>query len=80
MFSHIQRKLFDFILAYNYYLIYYYSRKFSMWEVLRDEEFSPLKNSDDSNENSPTTCRNDLFAQHKRWLVKLGYIFEDSNK
>lgn len=47
--------------------------------MLRQEEFSPLKNSDDAKNETPTTCRQDLYAQHSRWLLNAGATLDDSD-
>lgn len=52
--------------------VFPFSTNFAIWEVLREEEFSPLKNGDDCKKETPTTCRNDLYAQHVRWLKQAG--------
>lgn len=51
-------------------------RNFAIWEVLREDDFSPLKNGDDAAKETPTTCRNDLYNQHVKWLVKAGATFQ----
>ena len=56
-------------------MFFFYCRNFAIWEVLREEEFSPLKNGEDAKKETPTTCRNDLSAQHQRWLIKAGATF-----
>lgn len=51
---------------------------FAVWEVQREEEFSPLKNSNAATTDNPTTCRNDLMEQHYRWLQAAGCHLEPS--
>lgn len=53
---------------------------FAIWEVLREEEFSPLKNGDDAKKETPTTCRNDLSTQHLKWLINAGATFQADKK
>lgn len=38
-----------------------------MFEVVRHDEFSPLKNA--TGVDSPTTVKNSLLAQHSRWAM-----------
>jgi UDP-N-acetylglucosamine pyrophosphorylase len=40
--------------------------------MVRSEEFSPLKNSPDSQVDSPNTCRVDLSNLHKIWIEIAG--------
>lgn len=46
--------------------------KLSAIEIKRCEEFSPLKNSNESKVDSPDTCRNDLSNLHKSWVTNAG--------
>ncbi|XP_028910234.1 UDP-N-acetylhexosamine pyrophosphorylase-like protein 1 isoform X2 [Ornithorhynchus anatinus] len=48
---------------------------FVAFEVLREEEFSPLKNADPADKDSPTTARRALLCQHYRWAVGAGARF-----
>lgn len=41
-------------------------------EVLRPEEFSPLKNAPNTGSDDPQTSRRDLLQLHKSWLEKAG--------
>lgn len=52
--------------------VFSFAKNFLIWEVPRDMEFSPLKNSDADKKETPTTCRNDLYDEHARWLANAG--------
>ncbi|XP_062844638.1 UDP-N-acetylhexosamine pyrophosphorylase-like protein 1 [Trichomycterus rosablanca] len=55
--------------------VFQFSKKFVAFEVLREDEFSPLKNADGAPVDTPTTARRSLLAQHYRWAVKAGAKF-----
>jgi len=52
--------------------VFQFSNNFAVWEVPREEDFSPLKNSDTEAKDTPTTCRNDLYKLHAKYLKKAG--------
>uniref|UniRef100_A0A3B4H9R5 UDP-N-acetylhexosamine pyrophosphorylase-like protein 1 n=1 Tax=Pundamilia nyererei TaxID=303518 RepID=A0A3B4H9R5_9CICH len=57
--------------------VFEFSRNFVAFEVVREDEFSPLKNADGSATDNPTTARNSLLAQHCRWVTSAGATLLD---
>lgn len=51
--------------------VFFFFRNFAVWEVRRDEEFSPLKNGSGLKDTA-ATCRRDLMNLHLRWLETAG--------
>lgn len=61
------------------FIIYNNNRKFAIWEVPRDEQFSPLKNGLDSLKDCPKTARDHLLLYHKKLAKKAGaHLVSDS--
>ncbi|XP_068608990.1 UDP-N-acetylhexosamine pyrophosphorylase-like protein 1 [Brachionichthys hirsutus] len=59
--------------------VFPFSRSFVVFEVVREDEFSPLKNADGAAKDSPTTARNALLAQHRRWATAAGATLLDEH-
>jgi len=53
---------------------------FGVWEVLREEEFAPLKNSDSVKSDNPRTCRESLMRLHANWLKNSGAKLDSQSK
>lgn len=49
--------------------VFKYSKNFAVWEVIRENEFSALKNSNEAGIDCPKTARTDILNLHKRWLL-----------
>ncbi|XP_041825475.1 UDP-N-acetylhexosamine pyrophosphorylase-like protein 1 isoform X2 [Melanotaenia boesemani] len=54
-----------------------FSRNFVVFEVIREDEFSPLKNAEGASTDTPTSARNSLFALHGRWATSVGAMLLD---
>lgn len=52
--------------------VFPFTEHFAVLEVVRKEEFSPLKNAPGTGSDDPETSRRDLLAQHKRFLENAG--------
>jgi len=59
--------------------VFQFSNSFVVWECIREDEFSPLKNADTAAKDTPTTSRQSLFSQHRRFLEKAGATIDGSN-
>lgn len=61
--------------------VFPFSRNFVVFEVVREDEFSPLKNADGAVTDNPCTARNSLLHLHCRWVTAAGatLLHEDGN-
>ncbi|KAL8614451.1 hypothetical protein ACOMHN_007787 [Nucella lapillus] len=55
--------------------VFQFAKNFAVWDVVREEEFSPLKNADGAAKDTPTTCREDLLVLHHRYADTAGATF-----
>lgn len=59
--------------------VFQFSDSFAVWEVTREDEFSPLKNADGAATDTPTTSRCSLLDLHRRWIHSAGGKFINSD-
>lgn len=59
--------------------LFQWDRSFAVWEVMREDEFAPLKNADTADKDTPTTCRRSLLNLHHRYLLAAGAEFVDKD-
>jgi len=56
--------------------VFQFSKSFVVWECIREDEFSPLKNADSAAKDTPTTARESLYRQHRSFLEAVGATIE----
>jgi len=60
--------------------VFPYATNMRAFEVLRHEEFSPLKNGPDNPQDSPISCLNHLTAYHKQLILNAGGIITNAHE
>jgi UDP-N-acetylglucosamine/UDP-N-acetylgalactosamine diphosphorylase len=58
--------------------VFEFASELCAMEVIRSDEFSPLKNSVESRTDNPITCRQHLSLLHQKWVTKAGGKIERS--
>jgi len=58
--------------------VFQFSNTLAVWEVIREDEFSPLKNGEGAEKDTPSTCRHSLYSLHQRYLLHAGGKLVDS--
>lgn len=59
--------------------IFVFVRNFVVFEVVRKDEFAPLKNADGAASDTPTSVRTSLMDQHRRWVSAAGASLLDGD-
>lgn len=52
--------------------VFPFAKNLAVWQGTREEEFSPVKNSNSADQDCPNTARTDLLNLHKKWLLNAG--------
>lgn len=60
-------------------IILVYIRTFAVLEVLREDEFSPLKNAPGSDKDTPATAKAALLDLHHRQILAAGGVVMDNS-
>ncbi|CAD5118469.1 DgyrCDS7173 [Dimorphilus gyrociliatus] len=59
--------------------IFKYATNFVLWEVLKEDEFAPLKNADGASSATPTECRKMMLDLCRRYVLNAGGQFSQDD-
>jgi UDP-N-acetylglucosamine/UDP-N-acetylgalactosamine diphosphorylase len=59
--------------------VFQFCNNLVVWEVIREDEFSALKNADNTDKDNPTTARKDIYCLHKRFIQNAGGLLEEGS-
>jgi len=55
--------------------VFQFTDRFVVWDVVRDEEFAPMKNANTASKDTPNTARQALSNLHRNYVLRAGGTF-----
>lgn len=59
--------------------VFRFCNNFAVWEVLREDEFAPLKNAEGKPKDTPSACLHAMHNLHHRYVLNAGGRFTQKN-